>query len=73
MSNIITAAMIFIFIDSYALKFYTNIQVNHEKQVLGSQSFWDQVNHLNNSDVQTQQSVYQTFYWLNEGILKNKF
>ena len=62
--------MIFIFIDSYALKFCTNIEVYIQKQALDSQSFWDQVNHLNNSDAQTQQSVYQTFYWLNEGFFE---
>jgi len=59
--------MIFIFIDSYALKFYTSIQISFQMQTISSQSFWDSVNNLNQSDVNTQQSIYQTFYWLNAG------
>ena len=65
--------MIFIFIDSYALKFYTSIQISFQKQTLASQSFWNDVNNLNESDIYTQQSIYQTFYWLNAGIVFNLF
>ena len=65
--------MIFIFIDSYALKFYTSIQISFQKQILASQSFWNDVNNLNESDIYTQQSIYQTFYWLNAGIYLNLF
>ena len=68
MSNVITAVMLLIFTDSYALKFYTYIQVSIQKEMLNSPTFWDEINSLNNSDLTTQQNIYQTFYWLNEGF-----
>ena len=43
-------------------------RVKIERDFLSSQDFWDTVNNLNESDTAGQQSVYETFYWLNEGI-----
>ena len=60
--------MVSVIADSFALKFYTMARVKIERDFLSSQDFWDTVNNLNESDTAGQQSVYETFYWLNEGI-----
>ena len=68
LSNILTAVMVSVIADSFALKFYTMGRVKIERDFLSSQEFWDTVNNLKENDTAGQQSVYETFYWLNEGI-----
>ena len=65
--NILTSVMHLLYICSYALKFYTIIIVQIEKNKLDDPKFWYMVNNLG-KNITNQQSVYQTFYWLNAGI-----
>ena len=64
--NILTSVMHLLYIYSYALKFYTIIKVQIEKNKLDDPQFWYMVNNLD-KNITNQQSVYETFYWLNAG------
>ena len=64
--NILTSVMHLLFIYSYALKFYTIIKVQIEKNKLDDPKFWYMVNNLD-KNITNKQSVYETFYWLNAG------
>lgn len=57
--------MSILFISSYGLKFYTLIRVQIEKAKLSEDSFWIQVQNLNESSLTEQQTIYKSFYWLN--------
>jgi hypothetical protein len=64
--NILTSVTHLLYIYSYALKFYTIIKVQIEKNKLDDPKFWYMVNNLD-KNITNQQSVYETFYWLNAG------
>ena len=70
-SNVVTLFMNILFVGSYGLKFYTIIKVGVEMKHLRDEEFWHTVNTLEANDTHTQESVYQTFYWLNNGNKKN--
>lgn len=69
-SNILTCIMTILYPVAFALKFYTNIVVSLEKKKLHDENFWQMIEHLDEHDIETQKSVYQTFYWLNTGNTK---
>ena len=56
-----------LYVGSYGLKFYTLIRVKNERSLLSDPHFWDLVEGLNESLIEKQKSVYETFYWLNNG------
>lgn len=66
-SNLFTCIMTVLYPVAFALKFYTNIVVSIEKKKLNDEKFWERVVDLEESDLSTQKSVYETFYWLNAG------
>jgi hypothetical protein len=72
-SNIANAITYLVFIISFAVKFYTMIRVTAEKMNLNSDQFWNKVNNLDSHDIPSQIQVFETFYWLNSGILIKKY
>jgi hypothetical protein len=68
-SNMINAMAYIIYIGSYSMKYYTMIKVSLEVNNLNSLNFWNTINTLEPGDYKTQQDIYQTFYWLNSGIV----
>jgi hypothetical protein len=61
-----------LYICSFALKYYSMTMVNINYNIIKTQEFWHKVANINESDITTQKSVYQTFYWLNDGMSYNK-
>ena len=66
-SNLVNAAMYFLFFASFSLKYYTMIYVTMERYKLQEVDFWIKVAQLTAEDTAGQIDVYQTFYWLNDG------
>lgn len=66
-NNVFTFIMCIVLSVSYGLKFYTYYRVSIEKQKLQDGNFWNQVYELDSHDLQAQKSIYETFYWLNQG------
>ena len=56
-----------LYIGSFALKYYSMTMVNINYNLIKTPEFWHKVANLNDSDITTQKSIYQTFYWLNDG------
>ena len=64
-SNMFACVLIVLFACSFGLKFYSLIRVSIEKEKLSDQNFWELVANLDNGTDVEQQSVFETFYWLN--------
>lgn len=65
-NNTIDLLMIFLYIGSFALKYYNIFLVRLQLNRLESKEFWQSVNSLNEFDIQAQKDVFHTFYSLNE-------
>ena len=59
--------MIILYITSYGLKYYTLIFVQGVKSNLDSHEFWEKLEHLEATDIESQEYFYTIFYWLNDG------
>jgi hypothetical protein len=68
-NNVLNSVIFAMLISAYGLKFYTMIIVTIEKKRLYDASFWLNVVNVNASDLATQQDIFSTFYWLNNGML----
>lgn len=44
--------------------------VSIEKSKLENAQFWFKLNNLDENDTEAQKEIFQTFYWLNEGMFK---
>jgi hypothetical protein len=66
-NNVIDLTMDFMYLISFALKYFTLAIVSVQKDKIESESFWSQVESLNSTEVSSQIEVYSTFYWLNSG------
>jgi hypothetical protein len=42
--------------------------VSYNENKISKADFWNQVSQLNQNNIAQQQDVYQTFYWLNDGM-----
>ena len=58
-----------LYIGSYSLKYFTMIIVAKELVNIESLDFWRDLQYLNASDLNAQVKTYETFYWLNSGML----
>ena len=67
--DLIRIGMIFLFILSYALKFFTIMTVIYNFQKLKRPHFWLAIRNLNSNDLDSQKQYFETFYWLNAGNL----
>jgi len=67
-SNILNACMYALFIASFSLKYYMMILVSMERTKLNDPLFWNRVTTLSATDTPSQIDIYQTFYWLNDGM-----
>jgi hypothetical protein len=69
-NNIVSAFMNILYLASFGLKYYTMIVVYYYRIEIKTNEFWAKVSFLENSnDIDDQKSVFQTFYWLNNGEL----
>ena len=66
--NVLNCIMNILYVASYSLHYYTMIVVSFELKRLESEEFWTTIAQLNETKVDEQKSVYQTFYWLNQGL-----
>jgi hypothetical protein len=64
-SNLLTISMVIIYTTSFCLEFYTIIKVKEELLNLESEEFWHRLHGLNETELEEQAKIYQTFYWLN--------
>ena len=72
-NNVLVSITHLLFICSYALKYYKIIIVGLEKEKLKDPNFWQMIKNESYT-IHDQEEIYQTFYWLNEGIyLRNTF
>lgn len=57
-----------IYVSSFSLKYYTMIVVRLTKIKVLDEKFWVMASSLNQTDYGAQKDVYNTLYWLNNGI-----
>lgn len=57
-----------IYVSSFSLKYYTMICVHLTKTRALEDGFWRTVANVNETDYATQRDIYNTIYWLNNGI-----
>jgi hypothetical protein len=67
--NICSCIMAILYSTCYGLKFYTVYRVNLETSKISEHSFWSEVKNIDENDIESQKQIYQTFYWLNQGLL----
>ena len=63
-SNLLLYILLF---TSYGLKFYTVINAGILLASIETSQFWSTLINLSPDDLESQQTIFQTFYWLNEG------
>jgi hypothetical protein len=68
-SNILTLLQSVLYTVTYGLRFYMINQVATEKEKLSNLLFWSNLKNLTSSDLNLQKEYYQTFYWLNNGLI----
>jgi hypothetical protein len=66
-NNILNSVIFSLLIASYGLKFCTMVAVSIEQNKLYDDNFWHKVHYLSYEDFVSQQEIYSTFYWLNNG------
>lgn len=67
-SNLLTLFQVALYAVAYSLRFYSIIRVAGEKKKLSDPFFWNAVRNLTKDDIEAQKNIYETFYWLNNGI-----
>jgi hypothetical protein len=67
-SNILNFSMSVLYISSFGLKYYTIVNVALHRAQISSAEFWKQISKLSPNDFEAQKEIYETFYWLNDGI-----
>lgn len=67
-NNIFNSLMNVIYVSSFSLKYYTMIVVRLTKMKVLDEKFWIMASSLNQTDYGAQKDVYNTLYWLNNGI-----
>ena len=65
--NIVNSLLNVLYIISYGLKYHTMILVASQLRKIETTKFWLDLGKLNETDLQSQKNIYETFYWLNSG------
>ena len=65
-NNTVYFIMTFLYLSSFALKYYTILLVRMQLSRVQSNEFWQMVNNLDEFDLKAQKDVFYTFYILNE-------
>lgn len=65
--NIVNSLLNVLYIISYGLKYHTMILVASKLKQIESSKFWLDMKYLNETDLDSQKNIYETFYWLNSG------
>lgn len=63
--NYLDIGLISCYVLSYCIKFYTIILIKNQKKLIESDTFWLNITRLNESDINSQLNIFNTFYWLN--------
>ncbi|RMZ93519.1 short transient receptor potential channel 3-like [Brachionus plicatilis] len=63
--NIVNSLLNVLYIISYGLKYHTMILVASKLKQIETSKFWLDLGNLNETDLESQKNIYETFYWLN--------
>jgi hypothetical protein len=66
-NNIVNSAMNILYFAAFGLKYYTMLIVRLNINKLNSEAFWREIVSVNETELDKQIDIYQTFYWLNNG------
>ena len=67
-NNVINFITNSIYVASFTLKVICFFKVNARLERVNDSSFWEMAVHMNKSNIESQQEIIDTIYWLNNGI-----